>query len=105
MEDGYPLPSWDEHSHIEFMDSVGIARSILEKVVAKVKNEIAQDSDLGKYAEDIFLKNAMKLFRLHPTKTVNAGSHIREQISPCRRRNIASYMTEAIENRRVSTID
>ncbi|MDE5745341.1 MAG: amidohydrolase [Paramuribaculum sp.] len=29
MADGYPLPSWDETSHIEFMDSAGIARSIL----------------------------------------------------------------------------
>lgn len=29
MEDGYPLPSWDESSHIAFMDSAGIERSIL----------------------------------------------------------------------------
>lgn len=29
MEDGYPLPSWDENSHIAFMDSAGIERSIL----------------------------------------------------------------------------
>ena len=29
MEDGYPLPSWDENSHIAFMDSAGIDRSIL----------------------------------------------------------------------------
>ena len=29
MADGYPLPSWDEQSHIAFMDSVGIKRSIL----------------------------------------------------------------------------
>ena len=29
MEDGYPLPSWDEQSHLAFMDSVGIERSVL----------------------------------------------------------------------------
>lgn len=29
MEDGYPLPSWDEASHLAFMDSVGIGRSVL----------------------------------------------------------------------------
>ena len=29
MEDGYPLPSWNENSHIAFMDSAGIERSIL----------------------------------------------------------------------------
>ncbi|MDE6714998.1 MAG: amidohydrolase [Muribaculaceae bacterium] len=29
MEDGYPLPSWNENSHLEFMDSAGISRSIL----------------------------------------------------------------------------
>ena len=29
MEDGYPLPSWDEQSHMAFMDSVGIDRSVL----------------------------------------------------------------------------
>lgn len=29
MEDGYPLPTWDEKSHLAFMDSVGIDCSIL----------------------------------------------------------------------------
>ncbi|MDE6318016.1 MAG: amidohydrolase [Muribaculaceae bacterium] len=29
MEDGYPLPSWDVQSHMAFMDSVGIERSVL----------------------------------------------------------------------------
>ncbi|MDE6650438.1 MAG: amidohydrolase family protein [Muribaculaceae bacterium] len=29
MEDGYPLPSWDERAHIAFMDSAGIERSVL----------------------------------------------------------------------------
>lgn len=29
MEDGYPLPSWSEASHISFMDSVGIDKSVL----------------------------------------------------------------------------
>ena len=29
MEDGYPLPSWDEKAHIAFMDSAGIDRSVL----------------------------------------------------------------------------
>ena len=29
MADGYPLPSWDEESHLAFMDSVGIERSVL----------------------------------------------------------------------------
>lgn len=29
MEDGYPLPSWSEESHLAFMDSAGIAKSVL----------------------------------------------------------------------------
>lgn len=29
MEDGYPLPEWSEKSHLEFMDSMGIAKSVL----------------------------------------------------------------------------
>ena len=29
MEDGYPLPSWNERAHLAFMDSAGIDRSIL----------------------------------------------------------------------------
>ena len=29
MADGYPLPAWDENSHLAFMDSVGIERSVL----------------------------------------------------------------------------
>ena len=29
MEDGYPLPSWDERAHIAFMNSAGIERSVL----------------------------------------------------------------------------
>lgn len=29
MEDGYPLPLWDEESHLAFMDSAGIERSVL----------------------------------------------------------------------------
>ena len=29
MEDGYPLPTWDERSHLEFMDDAGIERSVL----------------------------------------------------------------------------
>ncbi|MDE5800925.1 MAG: amidohydrolase [Paramuribaculum sp.] len=29
MEDGYPLPRWDVDAHLEFMDSTGIARSVL----------------------------------------------------------------------------
>ena len=35
---------------------------ILEKVVSKVKNEIFQDAELGRYADDIFRNNALKLF-------------------------------------------
>ena len=26
MEDGFPLPSWDEKAHIDFMDSAGKGR-------------------------------------------------------------------------------
>ena len=117
MADGYPLPSWDVDSHLAFMDSAGIGRSvltlsspqawfgnlsklyydlaggpsvqaikilltvttpnhimfgtdypfvptpILEKVAAKVKNEISQDAELGQYAEDIFRNNAERLFK------------------------------------------
>ena len=29
MEDGYPLPTWDEQSHLAFMDSAGIDCSVL----------------------------------------------------------------------------
>ena len=29
MADGYPLPGWDEQSHLAFMDSAGIERSVL----------------------------------------------------------------------------
>ncbi|MDE7154424.1 MAG: amidohydrolase [Muribaculaceae bacterium] len=29
MADGYPLPSWDEQSHLAFMDSSGIERAVL----------------------------------------------------------------------------
>ena len=29
LEDGYPLPSWNEDAHLAFMDSAGIARSVL----------------------------------------------------------------------------
>ncbi len=29
MEDGFPLPSWDEKRHLAFMDSAGIERSVL----------------------------------------------------------------------------
>ena len=29
MDDGYPLPSWNETEHLKFMDSVGIERSVL----------------------------------------------------------------------------
>ena len=29
MEDGYPLPSWDEKKHLDFMDSAGIGVSVL----------------------------------------------------------------------------
>lgn len=29
MEDGYPLPSWDEKLHLAFMDNAGIERSVL----------------------------------------------------------------------------
>ncbi|MDE6049468.1 MAG: hypothetical protein K2G09_07235 [Paramuribaculum sp.] len=36
---------------------------ILEKVAAKVRNEIIQDEQLGQYADDIIRNNAMKLFK------------------------------------------
>lgn len=29
LEDGYPLPSWNEDAHLAFMDSAGIERSVL----------------------------------------------------------------------------
>ena len=37
---------------------------ILEKVAAKVKNEITQDAELGQYAGDIIRNNALKLFKV-----------------------------------------
>ncbi len=36
--------------------------SILERVASKVRDEIFQDAELGKYSADIFRNNAMKLF-------------------------------------------
>ncbi|MDE6754607.1 MAG: hypothetical protein K2J82_08355 [Muribaculaceae bacterium] len=37
---------------------------ILEKVAAKVKNEITRDEELSQYAENIIRNNAMKLFKI-----------------------------------------
>ena len=45
-------------------DYAFVPTPILEKVASKVKNEILQDSELGKYAEDILINNAMKLFKI-----------------------------------------
>ncbi|MDE6396430.1 MAG: hypothetical protein K2K84_04090 [Muribaculaceae bacterium] len=41
-----------------------IATPILEKVAAKVKNEITQDAELGQYAEDILRNNAINIFKI-----------------------------------------
>ena len=37
---------------------------ILEKVAAKVRNEILQDAELAEHADDILRNNAMKLFKI-----------------------------------------
>ena len=51
--------------HIMFgTDYPFVPTPILEKVAAKVKNEITQDNELGQYAEDIIRNNAMKLFKI-----------------------------------------
>ena len=51
--------------HIMFgTDYPFVPTPILEKVVAKVKNEITRDEQLGKYAEDILRNNAIKLFQI-----------------------------------------
>ena len=51
--------------HIMFgTDYPFVPTPILEKVAAKVKNEITQDAELGQYAEDIIRNNAMKLFKI-----------------------------------------
>lgn len=50
--------------HIMFgTDYPFVPTPILEKVAAKVKNEISQDAELGQYAEDIFRNNAERLFK------------------------------------------
>lgn len=51
--------------HVMFgTDYPFVPTPILEKVAAKVKNEIIQDTELGQYAEDIIRNNAMKLFKI-----------------------------------------
>lgn len=51
--------------HIMFgTDYPFVPTHILEKVVAKIKNELTQDEELSQYAEDIIRKNAMKLFKI-----------------------------------------
>ncbi|MDE6265623.1 MAG: amidohydrolase family protein [Paramuribaculum sp.] len=51
--------------HVMFgTDYPFVPTPILEKVAAKVKNEIIQDAELGQYAEDIIRNNAMKLFKI-----------------------------------------
>ena len=51
--------------HIMFgTDYPFVPTQIIEKVAAKVKNEITQDAELGPYAEDIIRNNAMKLFKV-----------------------------------------
>ena len=51
--------------HIMFgTDYPFVPTPILEKVAAKVKNEIIQDAELGRYAEDMIRNNAMKLFKI-----------------------------------------
>ena len=50
--------------HIMFgTDYPFVPTPILEKVAAKVKNEISQDAELSQYAEDIFRNNAGRLFK------------------------------------------
>ncbi|MDE6300528.1 MAG: amidohydrolase [Muribaculaceae bacterium] len=51
--------------HIMFgTDYPFVPTPILEKVVAKVKNEIIRDPELSQHAEDVFRNNAMKLFKI-----------------------------------------
>lgn len=51
--------------HVMFgTDYPFVPTPILEKVVAKVTNDITQDAELGQYAEDIIRNNAMKLFQI-----------------------------------------
>ncbi|MDE6581526.1 MAG: amidohydrolase [Duncaniella sp.] len=50
--------------HIMFgTDYPFVPAPILEKVATKVKNEIINDAELGRYSEDILRNNAMKLFK------------------------------------------
>ncbi len=54
--------------HILFgTDYPFVPAHILEKVAAKVKNEISQDPELGIHAAEIFRNNALKLFKLEET--------------------------------------
>ncbi|MDE6023147.1 MAG: amidohydrolase [Muribaculaceae bacterium] len=51
--------------HIMFgTDYPFVPTPILEKVAAKVRNEITEDAELGQYAGDIIRNNAMKLFKI-----------------------------------------
>ncbi|MDE7402631.1 MAG: amidohydrolase family protein [Muribaculaceae bacterium] len=53
------------HDHIMFgTDYPFVPTPVLEKVATKVINEITQDAELGRYAEDIIRNNAMKLFKI-----------------------------------------
>ena len=51
--------------HIMFgTDYPFVPTPILEKVAAKVRNEILQDAELAEHADDILRNNAMKLFKI-----------------------------------------
>ena len=51
--------------HVMFgTDYPFVPTPILEKIVAKVKNEITQDAELGQYADDIIRNNALRLFKI-----------------------------------------
>lgn len=59
--------------HVMFgTDYPFVPTPILEKVAAKVKNEISTDAELSRHAEDIIRNNALRLFKLgtdnHSTK-------------------------------------
>ena len=50
--------------HIMFgTDYPFVPAPILEKVAAKVRNEIFQDTELSGYAENILRNNALRLFK------------------------------------------
>ena len=92
----YQYALMPDHIHIilsveAYLDEVVGRKLAAFKVMANKRANLDQIFERG--FNDQILTSTRN--RLHPIKNVNAGSHLREQISPCRRRSIAGYVTES----------